>query len=286
MVLAAQNHKPSGAPDLKLVQRLEAIEAEAYFDLYASAPDDIAEALGLHIYRSRGALATLATKSDVLALNRVGGIGLYADVDPIWLASLLAEFRRAKVRRAFFNRIPFSPDARLDEKFTAAGLRYHNNWVKLYRDCSPLLEFECDLDIRPLQRRHADDFGRIFAGAVGWPDAAGTLLAGLVGRDNWYTFGAFDGNKLVATAALYARGQTGVLTFASTLPAYRGRGVQKALVQRRIAEAARLGCTLCAVETGQNRPGHDVPSHRNMIRCGFSEAYVRGNYVWERRAGD
>jgi GNAT superfamily N-acetyltransferase len=57
---------------------------------------------------------------------------------------------------------------------------------------------------------------------------------------------------------------------AATLPEYRRRGVQSALVARRLADAAGEGCELALVTT---LPGSS--SHRNVRRRGFELLYTK-----------
>lgn len=57
---------------------------------------------------------------------------------------------------------------------------------------------------------------------------------------------------------------------ASTRVAYRRRGVQRALIEARMAEGLRQGCDLAMVLT---EPGSD--SQRNLMRAGFSLAYTK-----------
>ena len=56
----------------------------------------------------------------------------------------------------------------------------------------------------------------------------------------------------------------------ATLPEYRGRGVQSALIAQRLHEAARAGCEYAVVSTN---PGSG--SQRNMERRGFRVAYTK-----------
>ncbi len=79
----------------------------------------------------------------------------------------------------------------------------------------------------------------------------------------------FDG-KVVGGATLAARGRIAGLFGASTLPAYRKHGVQTALLEKRMARAAELGCEL-AVSLAQ--PGS--ASQRNITRRGFRTLYTR-----------
>lgn len=57
---------------------------------------------------------------------------------------------------------------------------------------------------------------------------------------------------------------------ASTLPAQRRRGVQSALLERRLADAGRSGCTVAVVTT---QPGSR--SQQNVQRQGFELLYSR-----------
>jgi GNAT superfamily N-acetyltransferase len=61
---------------------------------------------------------------------------------------------------------------------------------------------------------------------------------------------------------------------ASTLPEFRGRGVQTALLQARIAWAIAQGCDVAVSIT---QPGST--SHRNMERQGFRVAYTRTKLI-------
>jgi GNAT superfamily N-acetyltransferase len=74
----------------------------------------------------------------------------------------------------------------------------------------------------------------------------------------------------VGGGTIILRDGVGGLFAASTLPAYRNRGVQTALMQRRIARAAESGCDLvtCLAAPGSS-------SQRNIVRCGFSVLYTR-----------
>lgn len=59
--------------------------------------------------------------------------------------------------------------------------------------------------------------------------------------------------------------QTGYLCSAGVLPQYRGSGLQKALIWRRIARAQELGWHTVITETICD----NVPSMRSLIACGF-----------------
>jgi GNAT superfamily N-acetyltransferase len=70
--------------------------------------------------------------------------------------------------------------------------------------------------------------------------------------------------KPVGAASVMVLGATAVLGGAATLPAFRRRGVQRTLIEARLAVAAHAGCTLAIVTAD---PGSS--SGRNAERTGF-----------------
>jgi N-acetylglutamate synthase-like GNAT family acetyltransferase len=74
----------------------------------------------------------------------------------------------------------------------------------------------------------------------------------------------------VGAGGLYDHGGVAELGGASTLAAFRRRGVQSALVARRLADAYALGCDSAMVVTA---PG--ATSQRNLQRLGFVVAYTK-----------
>ena len=83
--------------------------------------------------------------------------------------------------------------------------------------------------------------------------------------------------EAVGEAAMRIDGDLAQLAGAGTRPHARGRGVQKALLQRRLADALASGCTLAVVTTA---PG--TRSQDNVMRRGFELLYTRAILV---RAG-
>jgi GNAT superfamily N-acetyltransferase len=76
--------------------------------------------------------------------------------------------------------------------------------------------------------------------------------------------------RVAGGATLAIRGRVAGLFGASTLPDYRKRGVQTALLHARLQRAAETGCTL-AMSLAQ--PGSN--SQRNITRLGFHTLYTR-----------
>ena len=94
------------------------------------------------------------------------------------------------------------------------------------------------------------------------------------------TYGAWDGDALVAASGLFTSEGIGTLSGAATLPAHRGRGAQGAFMARRIADAAAAGTEWITAETGAETPEDPNPSLHNMRRIGLVELYERRNWIW------
>jgi GNAT superfamily N-acetyltransferase len=97
--------------------------------------------------------------------------------------------------------------------------------------------------------------------------AFGTITATAEGT---VPFLAEVGGEPVATGALAMHGGVALLAGASTVPAARKRGAQRALLQARLRYAAEHGCDLAMMGA---EPGS--ASQRNAERQGFRIAYTR-----------
>ncbi len=262
------------------LQQLEAAEAAAWGDLYTSPRAGLADSTGIRLIHYGKAVISIAAKADILALNRVIGFGSENYVTPEDIEWLKGVYRKAKVRRFFVQVSPNEADE-LPTFLEQAGFRYHNNWVKLHRNTAPLIQNGNGLHVHRIGGKNAEIFGGIVAEGFDWPGYAVEWMASLANRENWQCYVACDGEAPIAAAAMYFHDRTAWIGFAATLKNHRGKGAQAALTSRRISDAAAKGASIIAVETGEDRPGHSVPSHRNMVRFGFSEAYKIRNFIYD-----
>ena len=86
-------------------------------------------------------------------------------------------------------------------------------------------------------------------------------------------FLAYLDGQAVGGGAVGIYGDVSDLGFTCTLPQFRGKGVQKALLQSRLAYARDQGCTLATTTTDPNSQ-----SERNVQRLGFQVAYTRTKF--------
>jgi GNAT superfamily N-acetyltransferase len=266
------------APDL--VGKLEQVEMQAWRDFYNSAPRDALESCGVKLIKEASGFFFIASGVDTLALNRVVGLGIEEQLTEASLDKAIAFYRKAGVPRFFVQLHPeiVTPDVKRVLK--KKGFTHHNNWVKLYRDTTPLPPVDTNMTIEEINSKDAPLFATILIRGFEWSDFLQSWAQAVVGRNSWRHYLAYDGAAPVATGAFYTWGQHAWIDFASTLPKARGQGAQAALVARRIVDAKQAGCNWLVVETAEDTPQKPAPSFRNMVRYGFQTAYVRPNYIY------
>lgn len=264
-----------------LWRNLEACEVAAWGDLYRAASVESVEACGLQIVEIAGGLATIASRIDTLALNRVLAVGLERPATESDLDEIIRLYQDAGSPRFFVQVGPTAQPDELPAMLEQRGFRHYNNWVRLHRDTSAPPEAKTDLEVRLIGVDQAADFGRVVIESFEWADRMAGWVADLVGRPGWRHYMAFDGDEPAATGAMYVAGEYAWLDFAATLAGHRRRGAQGAILSRRIHDAAEAGCRQVLVETAEQTPNKEAPSYRNMIRYGFTEAYKRPNYIYQ-----
>jgi GNAT superfamily N-acetyltransferase len=270
----------SGIPLKEFFHKLDMIEQAAWSDFYRSASTGTVVESGVVVSNEREPFCAMASKIDILAFNRMIGFGAGDTPKQKSITELIRNYQEHGVRRFFVQLSPLASETEVGQLLESHGFRYHNNWVKLFRRIDPIPVAETVLEIREISTENGLRFGEIVARAFDWPASVVSLVADTVGRQGWSHYMAFDGDLPVATGGMFISGVYVWIDFASTLPEYRGKGAQSALLARRIEDAAKLGCKWLVVETAEELPDKPAPSYRNMIRSGFETAYLRKNYLW------
>jgi GNAT superfamily N-acetyltransferase len=91
---------------------------------------------------------------------------------------------------------------------------------------------------------------------------------------DWWCYVAFSGGRPAGVGAMCVTGDAAHCAAATTLPEWRGRGCQTALLRRRLADAAAAGRDLVVV---QAKPGSQ--SQRNLERAGLRTAYTSVSFA-------
>jgi GNAT superfamily N-acetyltransferase len=216
-------------------------------------------------------LERVANACDIRRLEQMDSVRLER------LGAAVAALCPARPELDFVNRIhgPIEDPEPVLRLYRASGLRPWAEtvdelpgWERLgvyHVLAGPPLAPEPELEVR---EGDAETFARTFLAAVGGPEGDVAALAAWPVR----SYVAYVGGVPAAAGALYVDGGIGLLANVATLPAFRRRGAQTALIRRRIQDAAEAGCELVTAGTS------DAISRRNLERSGLSLVYTKT--VW------
>lgn len=271
--------------DRELAAACERVERDQWADFCEAAPADLTDAGGVGFMRLAGAVAGRTPGIDVLAVNRVVGLGMFEPATPAAVDACIEFYRRADVPRFFVQLCPGARPPGIADWLRARGLRHYNNWVRLHRAAADPLDAQPEaVRVAEIGRPDATVAADILGTAFAFPPPLVEWAAAVVGRPGWRHYLAYDGERPIATAAMFLSADAAWLGLAATADDARGRGAQTALIVRRIHDAAAAGCRHLVAETAEGTADTPRPSTRNLQRLGFTVAYLRPNYIWTREA--
>jgi GNAT superfamily N-acetyltransferase len=262
---------------------LESIESAAFADLYRAAPEAIRTALRIDVTNIAGVTClSCAQLQPPMIFRRACGLGVES---PLRAAQLEAVLRHMDgLGETYAVAVaPHAEPRELPNWLEARGYTRGYAFMKFSRSTSASADAPTDLEVALVGPERADAFARVISAGFGLPDIVAGWLARLPGRDDWICLLASADGVPAAAAVAYVKGPHAWFGLGATLPPFRQRGGQSALLARRLREAAARGASVAVTETGERLPDRPSNSYRNILRCGFEERYLRQNYMW--RAG-
>jgi GNAT superfamily N-acetyltransferase len=260
---------------------LDRVEKRFWRDLWESVPAEAAAAHGVELRDFGPVQATVAT-----ALPGVGMMTLVLGAtDPSAVEdghlAAASEWAGSRGVDCYVPVSPGLPETEPAERWLAAnGFSPGYAWMKFARDTHPpRFAVPADVEVVEVTGSEREPFGMIAATGFGLPAWAAAFFADLPGRDGWRCYVARVDGETQACAAMLIRGDIAEFGIAATLEPARGRGAQRALLHRRILDAAAAGCRTLFVETGERVPSRPSASYKNILRAGFEEAYLRPNWT-------
>lgn len=266
---------------------IEIVEREAWLDLVVAAPADYVLTSKVS-YTRLGALVGIADLGvPITEFNRILGLGIDKPVTEAELDEAISWMNEHAAPSYALQVAPTAlPETKLNEWIDARGFKnVGNGWAKFYRDSAPVEDhaIPTTLEVRLVEAHNAEEFGQVAQAGFGLPEAMIPFLSAIVGRPNWRAYIAYDGDIPVASGAMYIDNNWAWLGVDATLPDYRGRGAQSALIKQRLSAGIAAGVIGFTAETGQPPEGQESTnkSYNNYHRAGFTKAYVRQNYKIE-----
>jgi GNAT superfamily N-acetyltransferase len=256
--------------DLTLVERLESTSATASLDLIRGIqlldPSTVAEGREF----VGGALIAMGAGRYV---NRAIGMAT-AQLSPHDLDSI-EQFFTERNLPSMIELSSWAPSSILKE---LAQRTYVPMWFRSVFALTPTLTFatsRAGLRVEPVgdedENRWLDVFARGFEAEQGEVRVANDEIgrASRIAPDA-HTFLAFIDDDVVGCGSVQFVDGIAWLGGAATIPEFRQRGVQAALVAHRLGLAAEAGCELAAVSALSNGP-----SARNIVRLGFQHIHTQ-----------
>lgn len=262
-------------PELSPAQA-EAIEAEFLFQFETGAPAATRDELGINTTRIGGGVV-LSMRDDPTGFwSKALGFGFDQPVTADLIAEVIEFFRANRDPRATIQIAPSALPANWDEIAAKHDLRPTGRTRKHVGRIEALQLGRSDLRIGEVAPDQAEEWARVSLVCFGMPQGPLTrLMAAAATNPVFQPFAAWDGDQMVAVGDLFVQGEVASLHGGATLPEYRGRGAQSALITARIAAAAAAGCRWVVAETAESGQ-----SANNMSRIGLTSLHVRQSWTW------
>jgi GNAT superfamily N-acetyltransferase len=138
------------------------------------------------------------------------------------------------------------------------------------------------VEIRDLKPLETEGMSHIFADALNLPKLATVLMIGLPKWEGWRCYAAYLDEREVGCGSMRIFGNLALLGLDATLPGFRGRGCQSALITRRLVDADQAGCEAVVAEVWNAHPASEAAAHV-LESAGFVE--IAGKTSWRRPTG-
>ena len=255
----------------ELIHASETIERRAWGAL---AGDDGAETDGL--------VQLITPEVDHLLFNRILGLDTRREVPAATLDAMIRRFREHGVARFFVHELPGEHHQELGPVLERHGLeKFRRSWLKLALRLENPVAPVTGVEIRPMTAVEAGRAADILMAGFDIPATASRHVQAMFADERLYNRVAIVDGQVAGVGVVFIDPPAAYLSMAATAPEFRQRGIQKALMLRRLALAAELGCEWVFTETGAPVGDEPNPSLRNMHTCGFAPLYLLDNYAPE-----
>lgn len=276
----AQGTNPDTLTLAETAEIVEKSEANTFGTLIGNLPPGLATEYGFSCQEVGGATAIILEKLPVSDFNRVIGLGVHQPATEATIDELLALYGRSHTPFGI-SVSPLAQPARLSGWLLERGFHRSFNWAKMIRGTEPPPQIETDLRIEVVNEFSATYYAHVTRAGSGIPPWMIPMFEHIATLPYVHSYLAYAGDVPVAVGSLFVDNGHGTLFNAVTLPEYRRRGAQGAIMSRRIQDGIALGVHWFTTETNEDTPKAPNTSYRNMLRTGFQLAYLRPNYEYE-----
>ena len=208
-------------------------------------------------------------------INRVIGLGVRSPVDPEDLAAVCSFYERHDQRHYRVEVTPLAAASEVPRWMADHGLSAEAlGTYKIWRPSASPPAHPPGVEVRELGPSDAEALSALNISAWGaWsmPVSMAGWFGATLGADGVHHYGVVDGDRLVATGALFLGDGLGWLGFDATHPRHQGRKLRQAISSVRMAAAHAHGCRLVHAESA-------VAPSRRVLRDGWHLLYEKASY--------
>jgi GNAT superfamily N-acetyltransferase len=266
---------------------LERVAQLFRYEMWKSVVPVAVTECGIEVQRFGPVQATaVGAEPEVPSLNQIQGAAEPGAVEGGHLADAIEWMRTREVD----YRVPVA-ESRPGSAEAEAWLGGHGYEraaapTKLVRDAAPPdLPEDPEIEIFALgEEIDGEGLSHIVREGLGLPIMAETLVFSLPMEESWrcYTAVLPSEDRVAATGSMLIHDGVAQLGLDATLEVYRGRGCNRALLRRRLLDAAEAGCHTVFAELGECEPAGLAAARQNLVDAGFEEAYCSRS--WQRPA--
>lgn len=256
---------------------------QAFWLAWSEALRDVGDnAYGVEIHRFGRVTALFSHGAPIPFFNRVVG----ATSGDVAVIEDVVRFYRERQTPMRFDVTRRNRPGVLDRRLKQRGMQVVQHQSNLcMRLDGPSRSDATNVEVEEIGAERAAEFAALYDSAYGMVGGGRVLarfrrdaIMARFGRPGWRFYLASLEGRPVAGAILYLEGSVATLAGGATLVEARGRGCQRALLDRRLADARESGCFHAV-----SRCIEGSASHRNLLRAGLTEAFTRS--VWELPEG-
>jgi GNAT superfamily N-acetyltransferase len=257
--------------DAALARRLESLQAAVHGEVVVAMQRMRPEAGATMLVSGDGNAAFAGVGSP---LTQAIGLALSAPIDDVEFAAI-EELYFSRGADSIVHVTPWS-DPSLAAKLAERGYTIHEFENVFVRPCRVETAAQSTIEIREVTEADIPLWATIGAEAFAAdgvsPEALADIMIPFGYAEHARNYIAYVDGEAAGAASAFALPERGLVGLfgAGTREHYRNRGVQSALVARRLADAAESGCELAFVTT---LPGSG--SHRDVARSGFELIYTK-----------
>ncbi len=215
--------------------------------------------------------------------NRVYGLGLERPAQPEMIDAIIDAYRNHGVPEFSLHICPTARPPTLRRMLEDRSFSLESREAVLFRLMPEPDGVDPFFQIRAAEPEDAPRVAAVLKSAraaeVAWTD----VVTRTPGYPGWHVYMAFHDHEPYAVFPMFIQDEAAWLGPVSTLPEFRGRGTESAMLAHGLAQARNLGCLWATThfDVGlRARP-------RNFARNGFELLYLRSRYVWRaEQAGD